>query len=170
MLLGKGALKICSIFTKEHPSRRAISIKLLWNFIEIVLRHGCSPVKLLHIIRTPFPKNTSGPLLLLIWNNVWQALWKNVFPWERLCSGLKWSKTTKNLFWKSTNSAQLIFIEHYHYKNQKTSKVFHNIRIFKWIYYWQGFLNVNKLSIFISKVPFLSKRLKYDKVGLGNYY
>ena len=131
LLLGKGALKICSIFTKEHPSRRAISIKLLWNFIEIVLRHGCSPVKLLHIIRTPFPKNTSGPLLLLIWNNVWQALWKNVFPWERLCSGLKWSKTTKNLFWKSTNSAQLIFIEHYHYKNQKTSKVFHNIRIFK---------------------------------------
>ena len=34
------------------------------NFIEITLRHGCSPVKLLHIFRAPFPKNTSGWLLL----------------------------------------------------------------------------------------------------------
>ena len=28
------------------------------------LRHGCSPVNLLHIFRTPFYKNTSGLLLL----------------------------------------------------------------------------------------------------------
>ena len=28
------------------------------NFIEIVLRHGCSPVNLLDIFRTPFLKNT----------------------------------------------------------------------------------------------------------------
>ena len=34
------------------------------NFIEITLRHGCSPVNLLHIFRTLFPKNTSGWLLL----------------------------------------------------------------------------------------------------------
>ena len=33
------------------------------NFIEISLRHGCSPVNLLHIFRTPFLKNTSGRLL-----------------------------------------------------------------------------------------------------------
>ena len=32
--------------------------------IEITLRHGCSPVNLLHIFRAPFSKNTSGPLLL----------------------------------------------------------------------------------------------------------
>ena len=38
--------------------------KLHSNFIEIALRHGCSPVNLLHIFRTPFPKNTSGWLLL----------------------------------------------------------------------------------------------------------
>ena len=31
---------------------------------EIALRHGCSPVNLLHIFRTPFLKNTSGRLLL----------------------------------------------------------------------------------------------------------
>ena len=28
------------------------------NFIEITLRHGCCPVNLLHIFRTPFIKNT----------------------------------------------------------------------------------------------------------------
>ena len=33
------------------------------NFIEISLRHGCSPVNLLHIFRAPFLKNTSGRLL-----------------------------------------------------------------------------------------------------------
>ena len=41
------------------------------NFIETALRHERSPVNLLHIFRTPFPKNTSGRLLLyfqLHWN------------------------------------------------------------------------------------------------------
>ena len=35
------------------------------NFIEITLRHGCSPVNLLHIFRILFLKNTSGQLLLI---------------------------------------------------------------------------------------------------------
>ena len=64
MFLRKGVLKICSKVTGEHPCRSAISIKLLCNFIKIALRHGCSPVNLLHIFRTPFLKNTSGWLLL----------------------------------------------------------------------------------------------------------
>ena len=34
--------------------------------IEIALRHRCSPVNLLHIFRTPFPRKTSGRLLLLL--------------------------------------------------------------------------------------------------------
>ena len=38
--------------------------KVARNFIEIALRHGCSPVNLLHIFRTPFPKNTTGVLVL----------------------------------------------------------------------------------------------------------
>ena len=38
--------------------------KVAYNFIEITLRHGCFPVNLLHIFRTPFPRNTSGRLLL----------------------------------------------------------------------------------------------------------
>ena len=48
-----------------------MSIKLepkitLCNFIEIALRHECSPVNLLHIFRTPFPKSTSGHILLTV--------------------------------------------------------------------------------------------------------
>ena len=51
-------VKICSKFTEEHPCQS--------HFIQIALWHGCSPVNLLHIFRTPFPKNTSGGLLLKI--------------------------------------------------------------------------------------------------------
>ena len=40
--------------------------KVAKQFIKITLRHGCSPVNLLHIFRTPFPKNISEGLLLLI--------------------------------------------------------------------------------------------------------
>ena len=64
MFLGKDVLKICGRFTGEHPCRSAISIKIQSNFTEIPLRHECSPEKLLRIFRTPFPKNTSGELLL----------------------------------------------------------------------------------------------------------
>ena len=68
VFLEKGFLKICSKLTGEHPYRSAISIKLQSNFIEITLRHGCSPVNLLYIFRTPFLKNTSGRLLLNMFN------------------------------------------------------------------------------------------------------
>ena len=64
VFLGKRVLKIYRKFTGEHPCQSEISIKLLCNFIEITLRHGCSPVNLLHIFRTPFSKNTSGWLFL----------------------------------------------------------------------------------------------------------
>ena len=52
----------CQLFTGEHPCQSVISIKLLCNFTEIILRHGCSPVNLLHIFRKSFP--TYGGLLL----------------------------------------------------------------------------------------------------------
>ena len=66
VFLVKGALKTCSKFTGEHPCRSVISIQLLRNFTEITIRHGCSPVNLLHIFRTPFTKNISGWLLLTV--------------------------------------------------------------------------------------------------------
>ena len=64
MLLRKGVPKIYSKCTGEYPCRCVLSIKLLCNFLEIALRHGFSPVNLLHILGTPFPRNTSGWLLL----------------------------------------------------------------------------------------------------------
>ena len=64
VFLGKSLLKICSEFIGEHPCRSVVSIKLLYKFFEITLRHGRSPVNLLHIFKTPFPKKTSGRLLL----------------------------------------------------------------------------------------------------------
>ena len=60
----EGVLKICCKFTREHPCRNAISIKLQSNFIEIALRHGYFPVNLLLILRISSHKNTFGWLLL----------------------------------------------------------------------------------------------------------
>ena len=64
MFLRKGVQKICSKFTGDHIYRSTISIKLQSNFSEIALWHGFSPVNLLNIFRTPFPRNTPGWLLL----------------------------------------------------------------------------------------------------------
>ena len=55
VFLGKGILKICNKFTGEHPCQSVTSIKLLSNFVEIML----------HIFRALFPRNTSGGLLLV---------------------------------------------------------------------------------------------------------
>ena len=60
VFLWKSVPKISSIYTGKNPCQSAISIKMQSNFIEIALRHGCSPINLLHIFRTSFTKNTSG--------------------------------------------------------------------------------------------------------------
>ena len=59
VFLRKAFLKICSEFTRELPCQSVQS-----KFIKITLRHGCSPVNLMHIFRALFPKNTSEWLLL----------------------------------------------------------------------------------------------------------
>ena len=64
VFLRKGVLKICHKFTGEHPFWSVISIKLQSNFIESPLWHGFSPLHVLRIFRTPFPRNTFGWLLL----------------------------------------------------------------------------------------------------------
>ena len=66
LFLRKSVLKIYLKFTGEHPCRSVISLTLLCNFTEITLRHGCSPVNLLHNVRKPFSKNTSGWMVLMI--------------------------------------------------------------------------------------------------------
>ena len=57
----RGVLKKSCSENMQQIYRRTPTPKcdLQSNFIEITLRHGCSPVNLLHIFRTPFLKNTS---------------------------------------------------------------------------------------------------------------
>ena len=76
VFLWKGVLKICSKVIGEHSCRNVILIKLQSNLIEITPRHGCSPVKLQHISRTPFPRNASGWLFLRLDSSreVWRRL------------------------------------------------------------------------------------------------
>ena len=62
--LGKCVLKLNKKFTGEHLCRSVIWIKFFCNFIKITFRDRCSPVNLLYIFRTTFPKNTSAGLLL----------------------------------------------------------------------------------------------------------
>ena len=56
---------------------------MLCNFFEVSLRHGCSPVNLLHIFRTPFYMSTYGGSLLykrqLILESACQSCLKNSF-------------------------------------------------------------------------------------------
>ena len=73
--------KLIMIFENSRSSRPEVIWKhaanlqenthteVLCNFIEIAPRNGCSLVNLLHILRTPFPKNTSGWLLLKLGTN-----------------------------------------------------------------------------------------------------
>ena len=52
--------------------------KVAKQFIEIALWHECSPVNLLHIFRTYFPKNTFGKLLLklrMLLKTISDAVW-----------------------------------------------------------------------------------------------
>ena len=79
VFLERGVLKKCSKFTGEHPCRSVIWIRLLCNFIEITLWHGCSPVNLLNIFRTPFLKSTSGRLLLIFVYMMVNFFWVNAF-------------------------------------------------------------------------------------------
>ena len=74
LFLRKGVLKICHKFTGEHPCLSAISIKLQSNFIEITLRHECSPVNLLHIFRTLFLKTPLEGCFWMLALRSWKGL------------------------------------------------------------------------------------------------
>ena len=52
---------------------------------QITLRHGCSPVTLLHIFSTPFPENISGRLVLDIVVNYIFVIF-SALPISRQCA------------------------------------------------------------------------------------
>ena len=78
---------VIHIFVQKQPSRgilrKRCSENMQQNYrrtpkpkcdfnkvpIEITFRIGCSPINLLNIFRIPFPKNTSGWLLLFVSNS-----------------------------------------------------------------------------------------------------
>ena len=64
--------------------------------IKLPLRHGCSPVNLLDIFGTAFPKNTSGRLLLneMIQKHHEETNIENLLA----CSILKYSDDIRKLF------------------------------------------------------------------------
>ena len=85
---------------KSYCSFQRIIQNQLCNFIEIAIRHGCSPVNLLHIFTTPFLKNTSGRLLLIIdtdsivscikFDILWTKFYLFMFRSFLLSSHLQW--------------------------------------------------------------------------------
>ena len=63
-VLGKKCSENMQQIYRRTPMPKCNFNKVVSNFIEIALLHGYSPVNLQHMFRTPFPKNTSGWLLL----------------------------------------------------------------------------------------------------------
>ena len=93
VFLGKGVLKICNKFTGTHPCQSVISIKLQSNCIKITLRHGCSSVNLLHILRALFRNNTSGRLLV----QFLKFFHKTYININKIKVNMRW--TVNNIFW-----------------------------------------------------------------------
>ena len=70
LYVSQAAIQRCSVekvFWKHAASLQEnthAEVRFQSNFIEIALRHGCTPVNFLHIFKALFSKNTSGWLLL----------------------------------------------------------------------------------------------------------
>ena len=110
LFLGKGALKVNSKFTGEHSCHSVISIKFLCIFIEITLRHGCSPLNLLYTSETSLPNSSSRGLLLEVvereisdWNGLSGAFFSGfksyltIKTWEYFALPLSWQKSLSYL-------------------------------------------------------------------------
>ena len=65
-VLGKRCSEDMQQIYRRVPMPKCNFNEVACNFIKITLRHGCSPVNLLHIFRTPFPRNTSEWLLMYL--------------------------------------------------------------------------------------------------------
>ena len=76
-VLGKSCSENMQQIYKRTPMPKCDfnKVALHCNFIEITLRHGCSPVNVLHMFRIPFLKNTSGRLLLNVCRRHESFLW-----------------------------------------------------------------------------------------------
>ena len=67
---------------------------MLCNFIEIALRHGCSPVDLVRMLRTPL-KGCSSPLYILLPKTTWYL--KNFDDAKTMSFSVEDEKPLKNI-------------------------------------------------------------------------
>ena len=100
------------------------------NFIEITLWHGCSPVNLLHIFRTPFSKNTSRWLLLSLTTLMLNEIKKTILSrrvtivLSDLCHPLNLLESTNRLELQNTQNFEVFYcIKWYKLWNIGTSEV-----------------------------------------------
>ena len=70
-VLGKRCSKVMQQIYRRAPMPKRSFNKVVRKFTVIALRHGCSPINLLHIFAKPFPKNTSGGLLYISLHFPW---------------------------------------------------------------------------------------------------
>ena len=119
--------------------------QLLCNVIEITFRHGCSPKNLLHNFRTPFPKNTSGQLILAV------IIYKVVYFFEVI------------YFWKSLNSECLIAEIYSKYNN--TINLLNGVSHFGFTILFKKWAKEKK-----KMTPFWEKKQKNSKIVLPQWY
>ena len=82
MFLGKGVLKVCSIFTGEHPCRSVVSINLPWKVPKVPRENGMElfPWELWEPFRT-------AVTLRKRWNDCFVlSIWKQLFTYFRITS------------------------------------------------------------------------------------
>ena len=69
-----------------------------------MLPHGCSPVNLQHIFRTPFFKNTSGGCFYILMFHIITILPRFTYIWKRIISNndhFAANLTTSKLFFRN---------------------------------------------------------------------
>ena len=124
------------------------------NFIEITLQHRCSPVNLLGIFWTTFPKITAGELLLLLF----QLLRGYGF----------WDPNPHNPKQPNIKMKQLKIMNFFH--KMINSKVFFSFLCISVTHYcfvsWKSYFNIS-----LDKMEFLlTSTSKYLSISLVLYY
>ena len=98
--------------------------KVLWKFAanlqEGVYTNGCSPVNLLHIFRTSFPKNSSGGLLLSLVNfPLWNQYTLSKYPGGHLILRRGLKLNPKNWARKNNNNNKTSLETHVFHRGAK---------------------------------------------------
>ena len=104
----KRSWKFCKIHRTEAAAQRCSEV---FNFIEITIGHGCSPVNLLHIFRTPFPKNPPERLLLIGEHVCQNLLFNRVvgLPTKAFCC--EYCLIFKNTFSQSNSGRLFLYLK-----------------------------------------------------------